>query len=71
MEEAAPELTPLARDAVNARWLSTAECEALTSVLLQVLLDSLDDRDEPSREGVEADTLLGRVEMQRRDYWDR
>ena len=49
MEEAAPELTPLARDAVNARWLSTAECEALTSVLLQVLLDSLDDRDEPSR----------------------
>jgi hypothetical protein len=65
----APELLPLARDAVNARWLSTDECEALTNVLLRVFLDSLDRDDEPSREGAKADDLLGRIEMQRQDYW--
>ena len=39
------------------------------NVLLNVFLDSLDKDDEPAREGAEADDLLGRIEMQREDYW--
>ena len=65
----APDLLPLAREAVNARWLSTDECKALTDVLLGVFLDSRDRDQSPTREGVEADDLLGRIEMQRQDYW--
>lgn len=71
IERVAPELLPLARDAVNARWLTTEECEALVSALLDVFLDSLDRHDEPTREGAEADDLIGRIEMQREDYWAR
>jgi hypothetical protein len=67
----APDRLPLARDAVNKRWLSDAEAQTLTSVLLDVFLRSLDAHDEPSREGVEADDLLGRIEMQREGYWNR
>lgn len=66
-----PDLLPLARDAVNSRWLTDDECQALVDVLLNVFLDSLDRDDEPSREGAEADDLLGRTEMQRQDYWRR
>lgn len=71
VEREAPELLAIARDAVNARWLTDDEAGALNRVLLDVFLRSLDQEDEPSREGVEADSLLGRVEMQRRGYWDR
>ena len=67
----APELLPLARDAVNARWLTTEECEALVSALLNVFLDPVDRDDEPTPEGAEADDLLGRIEMQREAYWNR
>jgi hypothetical protein len=70
IEREAPELLPLAQDAVNARWLTDDEAEALNRVLLDVFLRSRDQDDEPSREGAEADDLLGRVEMQRRGYWD-
>lgn len=69
IEETAPELLPLARDAVNTRWLTIDECEALTGALLGVFLDSLNGDDEPTREGADADDLLGRVQMQREDYW--
>ncbi len=65
----APHLQPLARDGVNARWLTSEECTTLVNVLLNVFLDSLDKDDEPTREGAEADDLLGRIEMQREDYW--
>ncbi len=68
---AAPDLLPVARDAVNARWLTDEEGASLTNVLLDVFLRSLDRDDEPSREGAEADDLLGRIEMQRQDYWRR
>lgn len=71
IERVAPKLLPLARDGVNARWLANEECEALVSALLGVFLDSLDRDDEPTREGVEADGLLGRIEMQREGYWTR
>ena len=71
IDRAAPELLPLARDAVNKRWLTNEECEALVSALFGVFLDSLDQDDEPRREGTEADDLLGRVEMQREEYWSR
>ena len=69
IERVAPELLPVARDAVNARWLTTEECEALVSALLNVFLNSLGCDDEPTREGAEADDLLGRIEMQREDFW--
>ena len=68
---AAPELLPVARDAVNARWLTDEEGASLTNVLLDVFLRSLDRDDEPSREGAKADDLLGRIEMQRQDHWRR
>lgn len=71
IERESPELLPIARDAVNSRWLTDDEAGAVNRVLLDVFLRSLDEDDEPSREGVEADDLLGRVEMQRRGYWDR
>jgi hypothetical protein len=71
IEREAPELLPIARDGVNARWLTDDEAEALNRVLLDVFLRSRDQDDEPSREDAEADDLLGRVEMQRRGYWDR
>jgi hypothetical protein len=64
-----PALAPLAEEAVNARWLTDEECEALVSVLLGVFTRHLGPDDEPDREGVEADSLLGRIEMQRRGYW--
>lgn len=69
IEVEAPELVPIARDAVNVRWLTDDEVEALNRVLLGVLLRSLDNDDEPDPKGVEADSLLGRLEMQRRAYW--
>jgi len=65
----APDLLPLARDVVNTRWLTEDECEALTAALYNVLMDFLGRNDEASREGVEVDDLLGRVYMQRRNYW--
>jgi hypothetical protein len=71
IEREAPELLDIARDAVNTRSLTDDEAEALKRVLLDVFLRSLDQDDEPSREGVEADGLLGSVEMQRRGYWER
>jgi hypothetical protein len=71
IDREAPELLAMAQNAVNGRWLTNGEAEALNRVLLDVFLRSLDQDDEPSREGVEADDLLGRVEMQRRGYWDR
>jgi hypothetical protein len=69
IEVEAPDLVPIARDAVNARWFTDDEVEALNRVLLNVFLRSLDRDDEPDAKGVEADNLLGRVEMQRRAYW--
>lgn len=71
IEREAPELLDIARDAVNIRWLTDDEAGALNRVLLDVFLRSLDQDDEPSRERVEADGLLGSVEMQRRGYWER
>ena len=65
----APDLVPLAQDAVNARWLEDNECQALSQVLLRVFINHLGSHDEPDRQGVEADGLIGRVEMQRRGYW--
>jgi len=69
VERRAPALLPLARDAVNKRWLSDEEVEALAGVALAEFLDHLGPDDEPDREGVEADNLLGVIEMQRRSYW--
>jgi hypothetical protein len=71
MGREAPDLLPLARDAVNATWLTDEECEALSSVVLRIFLAHLDPDDEPDREGAEADDLLGRIEMQRPGYWRR
>lgn len=71
MEREAPDLLDVARDAVNTRWLTDEEAEALNRVLLDVFLRSLGQDDGPSREGVEADGLLGSVEMQRRGFWER
>jgi hypothetical protein len=65
-----PELLPLARDAVNTRWLDDAECEALTSTLLNVFLAHLRPDDEPDRYGATADELTGLIEMQRPSYWN-
>jgi hypothetical protein len=62
IEREAPELRNLACDAVNARWLTDDEAGALNGIRLNVFLRSLDQEDEPSREGVEAD---------HRGYWDR
>ena len=71
VELASPDLLPLARDAVNARWLTDEECEALSSVLLGVFVADLGPNDEPDREGAEADDLLGRLQQQRAGYWNR
>jgi hypothetical protein len=65
----APDLLPLARDAVNTRWLTDDECEALASVVLRVFLAHIGPDDEPDQQGVEADDLLGRIQMQRTSYW--
>ena len=67
----APDLLPLARDAMNARWLTDEECEALTSIVLDASLAHRGPDDEPDRQGDEADHLLGRIEMQRESYWRR
>jgi hypothetical protein len=56
IEREAPQLTPLARDAVNHRWLSDEECAALVNVLLDVFLRSRDQDDEPRGEGADAMT---------------
>jgi hypothetical protein len=64
----APDLLPTA-EAVNQRWLSDEECEALSRVALAELLDHLDPDDEPDQEGVDADDLLGVIETQRRGFW--
>ena len=69
VEREAPNLLPVARDAINERWLTDEECEALVSVVLGVFLAHLGSDDEPDREGAEADDLLGRIEMQRASYW--
>lgn len=68
IQREAPELAPLAQDAVNARWLDDDECESLTGVLLAVFTAHLDAHDEPDRDGAEADDLIGRIEIQRRGY---
>ena len=47
IEREAPELLPLAQDAVNARWLTDDEAEALNRVLLDVFLRSRDQDDDP------------------------
>ena len=62
-------LLGLATDAVNQRWLSDEEAEALSRVALDEFLAHLGPGDEPDREGAEADDLLGMIEMQRRGYW--
>jgi hypothetical protein len=69
VDRVAPDLVPLARDVVNMRWLTEDECKALTAPLDEVLMDFLGRDDETSREGDEVDDVLGRLEMQRRDYW--
>jgi hypothetical protein len=66
----APDLLPLARDAVNVRWLDDDECERLTNALLDVFRSHLRPNDEPDMYGATADDLIGLVEMQRRGYWD-
>jgi hypothetical protein len=68
---AAPDLEPIARVAGNAtwRWLTDEECDALAGVLLGVFLDHLDGDSEPDPYGVDADNLIGRIEMQRAKYW--
>lgn len=68
VEGRAPDLRALATDAVNQRWLSDEECEALSRVALDEFLAHLGPDDEPDREGVEADDLLGIIEMQRRSF---
>jgi hypothetical protein len=66
-----PELLPLARDDVNARWLEDAECEALTNALMSVFLAHSGPNDEPDRYGATGDELIGLIEMQRPGYWDQ
>jgi hypothetical protein len=68
VELEAPDLPPLARDAVNARWLTDEECEVLTNVLMRVFLAHLGPDDEPDRRGAEADDLLGKLQLQRASY---
>jgi hypothetical protein len=62
---------PLARHAINARWLDDDECEALTSALLNVFTTHLGPDDEPDAYGAKADDLIGLIEMQRRGYWQQ
>ena len=69
VQRRAPDLRALATDAVNQRWLSDDECEALSRVALDEFLAHLGPDDEPDREGVKADDLLGVIEMQRRSFW--
>lgn len=69
VERRASDLRALATDAVNQRWLSDDECKALSRVALDEFLAHLGPDDEPDREGVEADDLLGVIEMQRRSFW--
>jgi len=64
----APDLVPTA-EAVNQRWLSDEECEALSRVTRAEFLDHLGPNDQPDQEGVDADDLLGVIEMQRRGFW--
>jgi hypothetical protein len=69
VERRAPDLLRLASDSVNHRWLSDEECEALSRVALDEFLAHLGPDDEPDQAGVEADDLLGVIEMQRRGFW--
>jgi hypothetical protein len=66
----APHLLPLARDEVNHRFLSEEEGADLVEVLFAVFVDSLDEDDEPSREGAAADDLIAAINMQERSYWE-
>jgi hypothetical protein len=70
VEDRAPELLPLVAE-VNVRWLTDEECEALSHVALNEFIDHLGPDDEPDRAGVEADELVGVIEMQRRRYWQQ
>jgi hypothetical protein len=67
----APDRLPLARHAVNARWLDDDECETLTSALLDVFTSHLGPDDEPDAYAAKADDLIGLIEMQRPGYWQQ
>lgn len=64
-----PGLLPAAH-AVNVRWLSDAEVDALADMLLDVFGASLDGMDEPSEQGAEADRLAGLLQQHRLSYWE-
>ncbi|HMJ32315.1 MAG TPA: hypothetical protein VK501_00245 [Baekduia sp.] len=70
VERRAPALLPLAGE-INRRWLSDEECEALSRLALNEFLDHLGPDDEPDRAGVDADELVGVLEMHRRGYWHK
>jgi hypothetical protein len=70
-ERYAPHLTALARDAVNRRWLTQDECDALGGLMLAISLEHLGPGGEPEGEGREADLLAGRLAMQAREFWTR
>lgn len=70
VERRAPDLVSLANQ-VNSRWLSDAECEALSRVALNEFLAHLGPDDEPDQAGADADELVGVIEMQRRGYWEQ
>ena len=65
----APDLLPVAH-AVNLRWLTDPEVNALSDSLLDVFLASLDG-DEPSDRGAEADKLAGLLQQHRLTFWER
>jgi hypothetical protein len=73
METHAPHLVGVACDlghhGSDPRWLTDEQCADLVQAALNGFLSDLDADDEPGRAGVEADDLLGRIEMQRRGYW--
>lgn len=68
-QEHAPDLLPAAQ-AVNVRWLTDAEVDALAAVLLDVFEASLNGTDEPSEQGARADRLAGLLQQQRLSYWE-
>lgn len=59
-----------AAHAVNVRWLSDAEVDALADMLLDVFGATLDGTDEPSEPGAEADRLAGLLHQHRLAYWE-
>lgn len=63
-----PDLLPVAH-AVNVRWLTDAEVDALADMLLDVMVASLDHMDEPSEEGDAADRLAGLLQHHRLSWW--